>query len=241
ADRARLARGVIRSFYLFCLDVGRSAGMTRDQLLAENGVVEGFENYEAAKSAGKGLIVATAHMGSFEVGLAQLSLREPRVHVIFRRDAQGGFERQRSELRHRLNVIEHPVDDGWQMWIGLRDALLAGDAVVFQGDRVMPGQRGKRVRFLHGTLELPTGPVKLARLTGAPVLPVFTARDPDGRIKVMIDPAITVAADDRPTTDGTDPMLAKLAATIERRVAEFPDQWLMFHRAFCEDAAARAR
>lgn len=238
SQRERLARGVLRSFYQFCLDVGRSTSMSRDQLLAQIADVQGRDHYNAARQPGKGLIVVTAHMGSFEVGLAELTTREPRIHVIFRRDVQGGFERQRSSLRRRLNVIENPVDDGWTMWIGLRDAVAAGDAVVFQGDRVMPGQKGRRVPFLHGTLELPTGPVKMARLTGAPILPIFTVRQDDGRILVIIDPPIT-AADDQPSTDGSDALLRKLALAIERRVAEYPDQWLMFHPAFCEDQPPR--
>ncbi len=45
----------------------------------------------------------------------------------------------------RLGVVEAPVDDGWTMWMRLRDALSAGDTVVVPGDRVMPGQRGRPV------------------------------------------------------------------------------------------------
>lgn len=242
-QREHLAKGVLENFYRFCVDVGRSTALTREQLLAEISGVDGHEHYEAARAGGRGLIVVTAHMGSFEVGLAQLTTQPGRVHVIFRRDAQGGFERQRSSLRKRLDVREAPVDDGWTMWIRLRDALAAGDTVVFQGDRVMPGQRGRPVPFLYGHVELPTGPVKLARISGAAILPVFTVRDAAGKIRVCVEPPILPADDfdDEPVATagsaagGRDPLLLKLAGVMEKYVRAHPEQWLMFHPAFCED------
>ena len=248
-QREALAKGVLENFYRFCVDVGRSTAMTREQLLGEISGVEGHAHYEAARAAGRGLIVVTAHMGSFEVGLAQLTTQPGRIHVIFRRDAQGGFERQRSSLRKRLDVCEAPVDDGWTMWIRLRDALAAGDTVVFQGDRVMPGQRGRAVPFLHGHVELPTGPVKLARISGAAILPVFTVRDAAGKIRVCVEPPIVPAADDGDENaaaaaaagTGEDPLLRKLTVVLEKYVRAYPEQWLMFQPAFCEDQPGAAK
>jgi KDO2-lipid IV(A) lauroyltransferase len=242
-ERKRLAKAVIRNFYLFALDVGRSTHMTPEQLLAEIGTVHGYQTYTNAADEGRGLIVVTAHMGSFEVGLAGLAAQGKKLNVIFRRDNQGAFERQRCGLRERLGVVEHPVDDGLPMWIRLRDALKAGEIVIFQGDRVMPGQRGRTVPFLHGHLELPPGPVKLSRLTGAPILPIISTRTTDGKVDLHVEPpispAMTEGGDDASTGNGSgadvDPMLTRLAAVLEKYVRTYPEQWLMFHPAFSED------
>lgn len=244
--RTALARGVVESFFRFCIDVGRSAHMTPEQLLGEIASVEGREHYDRARASGKGLIIATAHMGSFEVGLSGLAMQGQQLHVIFQRDEQGLFERQRSSLRERLNINESPIDNGWTMWISLRDALLRGEAVVMQADRVMPGQRGQKVPFLHGHLEMPPGPAKLARLSGAWIVPIFSIRRPDGRINLFIEPPITPADDveepaaSAPTigTRRVDPLLRKLSLVIQKYVRAYPEQWLMFHPAFCEDQPA---
>jgi KDO2-lipid IV(A) lauroyltransferase len=209
-------------------------------LLSDIAVIEGRENYDLARASGKGLIIATAHMGSFEVGLAGLAMQGQRLHVIFQRDEHGLFERQRSGLRKRLNVVESPIDDGWTMWIRLRDALLAGDAVVLQADRVMPGQKGQKMPFLHGHLEMPAGPAKLARLSGAWIVPIFSVRQPDGKVRLFVEKPITPADDVctgaiGPNGRAIDPLLLKLATVLEKYVRTYPDQWLMFHPAFCED------
>ena len=233
-ERRALGKRVVRNFYDFVCDIGRHRLRSPDELrlLAES--VEGEDHYRRARSMGRGALVVTAHLGSFELGTAMLRAFEKRVHVVFRRDRLSSFERLRSEQRASLGVMEASLDDGWGVWLRLRDALLADEVVMLQGDRMMPGQRGVPVPFLGGHIELPAGPVKLAMATGAPIIPVFTIRARRGRFRVIIDEPITVEAGPL-RWDGPHPALLRLAASIERQVAAYPDQWLMLHRVWCED------
>jgi len=177
-------------------------------------------------------------MGSFEVGMAALrKVERNAIHVVFKRDPFARFERQRSALRARLGVEEAPVDDGWGIWVRLREALMNDHAVVLQGDRVMPGQKGEAVPFLGGTLLLPGGPVKLALATGAPIVPIFSVRLPDGKVKLLIEPPIDAAAMDGAGA-GPHPALLKFASVLERYVKAYPDQWLLLQPALVEDAAS---
>jgi lauroyl/myristoyl acyltransferase len=228
SDIHRFTRGVVGSFYDFVCEVGRSLRMTREDLVARVESIEGHEKYVAAREMKRGAILLTAHMGSFEVAVAAQLQHEHRIHVVFKRDV-GRFERIRQSLRQRMGVVEQPVDDGWAVWVRLRDALIANEVVAIQGDRVMPGQKGKRMPFLGGHVLLPTGPVKLATASGAPIVPVFSVRTPGGRIKLFIEDAIIVG-------DDIDQAMAKIAAVIGKYVSAYPEQWLVLHRAFCEDA-----
>ena len=234
----RLASRTLSSFYLFCCDVGRSFRMSREQLLAQVESAQGHEHYAAARALGKGVIVVTAHMGSFEVGLAALrEVERNNIHVVFRRDRFERFERQRSALRTRLGVEEAPVDEGWTIWVRLRDALLADDAVVLQGDRVMPGQRGEPVPFLGGTLMLPPGPAKLALATGAPIVPILSVRTPAGKVRLFVEPRIEVTSGG---ADATLDAMLRWAAVLERYVRAYPDQWLLLEPALAEDKPGHA-
>jgi len=228
ADVERVGRGVVGSFYDFVCDVGRSREMTREQLEQRIEAVEGDDRYRAIRGTGRGAIIVTAHMGSFEVGVAALLQHEKRIHVVFKRDP-GRFERIRQALRQRLGVVEQAVDEGWGVWVKLRDALRANEVVAIQGDRVMPGQKGSRVAFLGGHMLLPTGPVKLAMASGAPIVPVFSVRIPSGKIKLFIEEPIEVGQD-------VDEAMGKLAAVIGQYVAKYPEQWLVLNPAFEEDA-----
>ena len=233
AQHRRLARAVVGNFILFCHDVGRSVRLSADELYGQIQALEGDAHYAAARAMRRGAIVVTAHMGSFEVGMAALRRRDERVHVVFRRDAFGRFERMRSALRAKLGVIEAPVDEGWTVWLRLRDALLRDEVVVLQGDRVMPGQKGQRVPVLGADMLLPAGPVKLALATGAPIVPVFSIRTPAGAVRLCVEPAITVEAGD---PDAVDRAMRQLADVVGKYVAAYPEQWLMLQPAWCDDA-----
>lgn len=230
-QRWDFGQSVVSNFFDFVLDIGRSVGQTQAQLLARIASVEGDPAYRAARAARQGAIVLTAHMGSFEVGIAALLQHERHVRVLFRRDSFGLFERTRSKLRRQLGVIEECVDDGLNTWMRLREALAADEVVLIQGDRVMPGQKGRRVPILGGHMVLPTGPLRLALATGAPIVPTFSVRDSDGRIRLFIEPAIWVG-DEASFESGLD----AIRAALEKYLRRFPDQWLMIHRAWCEDA-----
>ena len=229
-DHLVLARAIIGNFYDFICDVGRSVGQSRKQMLERIEATEGQENYFAARAPRRGAIVVTAHMGSFEVGMASLRRHESKLHVVFRRDAYGKFEQTRSMLRKRLGVNEVCVDDGLGVWVRLRDALRNDEVVLVQGDRVMPGQRGRKMRFMGGHMMLPTGPAKLALASGAPIVPIFSIRRPDGAVRLFVEPPIWVASDDE-----VDRALEQFARTLERYLRRYPDQWLMIRRAWCED------
>ncbi len=234
--RRALARAVVGSFYDFLLDLGRCRAMTVEDLTREAESVEGLDRYRSARAAKRGAILVTAHLGSFEVGAAGLRRHEPRLHVVFRRDPMDVFESLRSEQRKRLGVIEAPVDEGWPVWVRLRDGLLADEVVLMQGDRLMEGQRGMEVPFLGGHIGVPTGPARLALATGSPIIPVFAIRVPSGRIRVVLEDAVVVEPELGP---GEAVERATIAVTraIERHVSAHPEQWLMIRRVWKEDMA----
>ena len=219
-------RQVVASFYDFVHDVARAANESPDQLRARVVTVDGHDEYRALRARGGGAVLATAHMGSFEVGLAALRAVEPDVHVVFKRDAYDGFEHLRRRVRRTLGVHEAAIDDGWPALFALRDALHRDGVVVMQADRAMPGQKSATVPLLGGHVRLPLGPIKLAQAAGSPVVPVFTVREGPGRFRVCLEPAIDPTADDA---------LERLAAAIARFVAKYPTQWLVLHEAFVED------
>ena len=238
AARRALADRVLENFYLFVYDVGRAGLMNRAQILAQIGRTAGEEHFHRALARGRGVILATVHLGSFEVGVAAASSQGPPVHVVFQEDVMDAFNRIRHRLHRTLGVVEAPVEDGWQAWMKLRDALARKELVLMQADRVMPGHRGVAVPFCGGHIELPLGPVKLAALSGAPIVPVFAPRQADGTVDLIIEPAIDVGGDEvGPGSCAVPPALLALARTIQKQVLAHPDQWLMLHSVWLEDRA----
>lgn len=241
--RRRLARAMIGSFYDFLLDMGRHRNSDVAKMMEEVECVEGNDGYRRARAAGKGAILVTAHIGSFEVGATILKSLEPMVWVVFQRDPMPVFERLRTEMHERAGLMEAPVnpttgEDGWTVWLKLRDALVRDEVVLMQGDRVMPGQRGHRLPFLGGHIVMPPGPVKLALATGSPIIPVCSVRTRDGRVRIILERPIWV---EPRGSEGPHPAELELAKVLENWVRQFADQWMMVQPVWCEDGAGGAR
>jgi lauroyl/myristoyl acyltransferase len=239
-EQRDFTRRVVGSFYDFVTDMGvlsRQKCSSKPPLVAE---LDRNDAYQAARSSGKGAVLVTAHMGSFEVGLAALARIEDHIHVVFKRDDSGPFEKMRSNFRDSLGIIQAPIEDGLSMWLGLRQALQRGEAVVMQNDRVMPNQAAATVDFLHGQLRIPTGGIWLARLTGSPIIPVFVTRTRSGQFVVRtFDPIDPGTGHNKPVAG--DPTVIAVAKAIETMVAEFPTQWLNLRPAFIDNAQHQAQ
>jgi lauroyl/myristoyl acyltransferase len=230
-------RRVVSHFYDFVADVARSRSMTARQIRERIESISGRDEYLSHRREGGGAIIVTAHMGSFEVGLAALADVERHIHVVFKRDATDGFETLRHALHETLGIHEAPIDDGWGTWMRLRHALENNHVVVMQGDRAMPGQKAQAVHVLGGRLMLPLGPIKLAQISGSPIVPVFAIRCPTGRCRVFAEAPIRVDPGAE-LVGGVHPALLQWGKAIEKYVRAYPDQWLVLAPAFMEDTPA---
>jgi phosphatidylinositol dimannoside acyltransferase len=234
-EREALAKRVLANFFDNIYDLASALRLTRQALVEQVVSLEGETNYATARQARSGAIVVTAHLGPFELGAAALANREQKLHVVFQRDNIARFDRLRTRLREKLGILEAPVDGGLANWIKLRDALAADEVVMLQADRVMLGQPGVSVPFLGGHLLMPTGPVKLAIVTGAPIIPIFSVREAGGGIRVIIEDPIWVPLGPQ-RVDGDHPAIRSIARVVENHVRAHPDQWITVFPAWCEDA-----
>jgi len=194
----------------------------------------GVANWEAARQDGRGFILVTSHIGGWELGSAVPSSvgDRPIVHVVREPEADPVAQAFVLEQVERLGDgrfrTHFAGTEGEQeLSLELYRALRDGEIVALQGDRPRQGGHVVRVPFLGSEVSLPPGPAQLARLAGAPLLPVFTFRDGFGRYQVNLREPIQVArtrdrlADVREATE-------RLAAEIEWAIRERPTQWFCF-------------
>lgn len=232
ADLRSHGLAVLDGMQRFIEEVVSGSDETTADLVGRLRRFRGLHAFIEARERRRGLIMVSIHMGPFETALAVLRLFEPDVHVVFARDRLRRFEGIRSRLRDRLGVIEAPVEDGVAMWTSLSEALARDEAVLMLGDRVQPGQPGVAVPFLGGLARLPTGPVKLAMISGAPIVPTYCWRDGDG-VSIRIErPIIVEPGYERDLAN--HPAMAALVASMERAIRERPREWLAVHRVWPE-------
>jgi KDO2-lipid IV(A) lauroyltransferase len=178
ARRHRAVRGVFGHLALNYLDLFRVHRLGPSQALA-GWHIDGQEYFDAALAEGRGVIVVAAHLGNFEQAAARLAaMGAPVVLPVERLEPDRLFALV-CALRTFHGIRPVPVDRPE----GLRELLAAlrrGEAVLLASDRDVLGT-GIEVPFFGAPARLPTGPVLLARRSGAPVIGAFSWREGSGR------------------------------------------------------------
>lgn len=193
-----------------------------DRRLSGLAVAEGLEHIASARAGGRGVILLSAHFTTLEIG-CRLLLQSEKFHPMYRRHENPLFEKVMRASRERLS--ENPIrrDDVR----GLLRSLRQGHAVWYAPDQAYRGKNAGSVPFFGVPAATNLATTRLARTSGAPVLPFFSIRREDGRYRLIILPALDNFPGDDPEADA-----ARINAVVADTVRLAPEQYLWVHRRF---------
>ncbi len=189
---------------------------------------EGTHHLLAARRGGRGAILLTGHVGNFELGGLFLRAVGLPVAVVYQPDPSPVVERHRARARDQIGVRSLPVTSPLAFVSVLR-SLEENVFVAIQGDRDYAGT-GLRLPFLGRSASFPVGPFKLAGASGAPVLPVFVLREPDGRYRTVVEEPIPVAhpRSHQAREEAEREALERFVSVLARTIRAHPTQWYCF-------------
>jgi KDO2-lipid IV(A) lauroyltransferase len=180
-----------------------------------------------AHERGQGVIIATAHMGAFDLlGHSIAALGVPMTVITGRTTSRLVFDGV-THLRHSHNMsMVDPTPGGVRRVIrALRRGEIAGFVVDYDFF-----QNGIPMNFFGRETTLPPGAIRIARDTGALILPMFPRRGPRGHELSVGEPfEVPKTADiDADVVAGMEILKSRL----EEGIGANPDQWVLFQRAW---------
>jgi len=192
-------------------------------LIAE---IEGYEKIVAAEREGRGVILATAHLGNWYLGGMLLGGLDHPIQVVLKPDLFPVVERFRSEMHRRWGVGEIAVGDSYFSGVAVVRALAAGGILGIQCDRDF-NNTGVAVEFFGRPAFLPRGPFAAAMVSGAPMFPSFILRDGE-RYRILIEDPLPIARGGEHETD-LRANVERFVAILEKHVRRHPTQWYCFY------------
>lgn len=177
---------------------------------------------------GRGVILATAQTAGWDVvgGLLH-STSHCDVMVVMEREPNAVAREMHDLTRHKSGVRVVHVGEDALASLPLLHHLRQGGVLAMKFDRLRPGMRTLPVTFFGQPWELPAGPLRLASLSGAPIVPCFTRRLGFLEYQPISCEPIYVAR--RATEEQHVRAAQQLAAALEGFVRAHPTQWLRFH------------
>ena len=185
--------------------------------------IEGVEHLRDALERGKGVLLYTGHFTAIEACAPAIKSLVPLYAFMFRQRRNPLLNALQTRGRGSYAHVSVTNDDVREML-----ALLARNAVVWY----MPDQArvdsGELVPFFSQPAMTSTAPSRLARLSGATIVPLFYRRLPDDSGYLLRFEAPLPGIPSGDAIDDTK----RLTAVLEKFVRECPEQYFWTHRKF---------
>lgn len=225
--KLRNAFDAARTFATFagCLAETLATGSANERPI--HSILEGETNFHDALADGHGMILATSHTAGWEAtGSSLTEGLGVEVVVAMQRERDAAARELHDRAREARGVrVVHVGADPLEA-LPLLSHLKTGGAVALQIDRAVPGMRMRDVELFGGPAVIPEGPLRLAQLSGAPIVAVFSARLGHRRYFVRAFPPVRIPR--RATSEELAFGARALAKSFESFVRVHPTQWLNF-------------
>lgn len=185
--------------------------------------VEGAEHLAAALARGKGVLLFSGHFTSLEICVPMIKSMVPLYAFMFRGRRNPLLNEIQRRGRLRTAHVSLANDDVRAL---LR--VLGQNAAVWYAPDQARIDSGVLLPFFGEPSMTSTAASRLARVSGAAVIPLFFCRLPDDSGYVL---RFHAPLDDLPSTDAARDT-ARLTAVLENFVRECPDQYFWTHRKF---------
>jgi len=226
-DQTPHERGLLMSRFYASLGMSlieTAAGLwAPDSFFKRHGSIDGLEHLEAARRDGKGVLLLSGHFCSLDFAGRILMNHHPACFTYqeLRNRLLDQLTRKARQRNCKLLIHRHDIR-------GFIKALRAGEVVWYAPDQ----DQGRKNSIFVPLFGIPANTLnattKLARLSGAAVMPFVIQRLPDAQgYQLRIEPAL----EHFPGADEIEDA-ARFNTLLEAQIRARPEQYLWIHRRF---------
>lgn len=224
--RRRIARQSFRGFGEALLSTLASSKLDGDDF-ERRWVIEGWENFERVAERGKGLILLSAHIGTWEIAAYPAPLRGYPTHAIGRPPDNPYLLEEMVSMRCRFgNQMIAKKGAARAMLRRLREGGVVGILI----DQRAKVNEGELLPFFGRPARTSTLVARMSRKTGAAVVPVFSWRLDDGRWLVRYgEPVEPESVAGECEEQAVMSLTQRYLDLTEAVIREQPERWLWMH------------
>lgn len=220
-----IAKGVYRNLAITAAEFFSMPSITRENL-HEWVEMEGLEHFEAGIAQGKGLLTIIAHFGNWELMPVTGPFFLKPSYIVYRPLDSPVLDNMVEHVRTiNGNVMVPKGGSGKRIMTLLKE----NHPIGILSDQNVAAREGVFVDFFGRPACTGVGLAVLALRSGAPVLPMFMARQKSGKYKFILKPLVEISQTgdyERDLLENTQ----RFTKVVEDVVREYPDQWFWIHQ-----------
>ncbi len=208
-------------------NLGRTAAETyfgdREELLKKCDI-RGFENISKALGKGNGAILATFHMGNWE--LAGISIaRKHKMGVVLKKQRNRYFNDFTNKLRENENIVLIDKKNALRPIIQLLKQNYVVSILMDQN----AGKYGIQTNFLGLPSSTFVGTAKIAIKQKCPIIPAIAYRNEKGENIFVVEPPIDTTKFSNNLQD-VKALTELVSEKLEKYIHEHPADWFWVHK-----------
>jgi KDO2-lipid IV(A) lauroyltransferase len=226
-DRRRAARAALRMYAQFahCMTETMEYYGPRPKPIRLD--LPQYDPIAEALRERRGAVLVTGHIGNWDIAAKTLRDYDQPINLVMAREANATTQDYVRDMRERAGVRVIYSDTSVFSALNMIRALRANEIVAIQLDRTLGLGGTRAVPFFGAPAPFPSGPFVLARLAGAPLIPVFIPRVGTRHYSVHIGAPLVLSREARDTYS-LDRAMRAVVCEFEAIIREFPSQWFQF-------------
>lgn len=219
--QAKMVRGVITSCGLSISETAMGLWGQHDKM-RNRYTISGLEHIEKATAEGKGVLLCGSHLTTIDIS-GRIMAYHIVADVLYRPDPNPLMSYAIASARNRVNDGAIHRNDTRQLIKNLR----AGHIVWYAPDQDYGAAHSVFAPFFGVQAATVVATSRIAKMSGCAVIPFFCFREPKGRYRLEVQPALDNFPSGDDLADAT-----RINKIIESAIRHAPDQYLWVHRRF---------
>ena len=191
--------------------------------------ITGNDEFHKLLDEEKGFIIASSHVGNFELSGYMLKQEKKRINAL----VFGGETKEIMENRMKFfnvnNISIIPVFGDMSHIFAVNKALSSGEIVSMPCDRNFGSAKSVECEFLSGKAEFPIGAFSLAVHFDVPVVSLFVMKESVSNYHLYVKPVILNDDLNVSKKEKAELLTRAFVKNLEEIVKKYPEQWFNFY------------
>jgi predicted LPLAT superfamily acyltransferase len=195
--------------------------------------IEGHNYIQDLYEQKKGFIIASSHIGNFELGGYVFQQDKTNLYALVYEGESKEYSKKREASLKKANLNLVSIQEDMSHLFLLKDVLEQGNIVIIQCDRIYGNSKNFKINFLGRDAWFPSGTFRLAAQLDVPVIALFIMKKSLTKYKAFIIPIETEIKE----TNNVKQSLKYaefFVKSCEKILKKYPRQWFNFYNFWIE-------
>lgn len=190
--------------------------------------VEGEAYFNNLIEQEKGFVIASAHIGNFELIGHCFKQNQKKINGIIFGGESKEFQNQRIKSLQRVNIQLIPISEDMSHLFAIKEAIEKGEVISMPCDRIHGSSKHYTTHFFEAEAMFPIGTFRLAAQLDVPMLAIFVMKTANLRYQSYIY-QLQPLLNEKSTIKKAEFLAQQYIDLLENTLKKYPEQWFNYY------------